>query len=369
MEDTNYVESLARAAIRDAGLVRPSWTAGAWRDPKLLWLDKNENTDLELARVTARVLSGVSGAALQTYPECAPLYQKLAGRLGVGIDSLLLAHGSDGVIRTVFETFIEPGDVVLYPAPTFAMYAVYSRMYGAKAIPLEYSPSNNGPILTADYLKEAMVRTRPKLVCLPNPDSPTGTVFSPPEMRDIILAAKSISAIILVDEAYYPFYSQSVIGLTREFPHLIVARTFAKAWGVAGLRIGYAIAHASVTPLLHKVRPMYEVNTLAVVALEQLLNFEGEMLASVRRLNAGKEYFLGEMDKLGLRTLHGHGNFLHVSFGSHAVAVHAALTDVVLYRRDFSEPCLKGFSRFSATTKELFQPIVDIIRATVIQPH
>ena len=365
MKDTNYVETLVRKAVRDAALVRPDWTAGAWRDPKLLWLDKNENTDPILAQVTSRVLAGILSATLQTYPECAPLYRKLAARLGLEINSLLLAHGSDGVIRTVFETFIEPGDGVLFPSPTFAMYTVYSRIYGAKAIPLEYQPSEGGPSLSAARVSEEIARSKPKLVCLPNPDSPTGTVFSPAELREIIVAAQENAAVILVDEAYFPFYDQTVIGLTREFPHLIVARTFAKAWGVAGLRIGYAVSHPLVTPFLHKVRPMYEVNTLAVAALEQLLDFEDEMLASVRRLNAGKEYFLDEMGKMNLRTLRGHGNFLHVAFGPHAPSVHDALKGMVLYRRDFAEPSLKSFSRFSATTQELFQPIIDTIRVKV----
>jgi histidinol-phosphate aminotransferase len=111
---------------------------------------------------------------------------------------------------------------------------------------------------------------------------------------------------------------------------------------------------------------MYEVNTLAVVAMERMLDHADEMLASVRRLNAGKWYFLDEMVKLGFPVLRGEGNFLHVAFGPNAAVIHQALADKVLYRADFREPCLAGYSRFSATTKTLFQPIIDAIsRVTV----
>jgi histidinol-phosphate aminotransferase len=85
------------------------------------------------------------------------------------------------------------------------------------------------------------------------------------------------------------------------------------------------------------------------------------MQTSVRRLNEGKSYFLQRMESLGFQTLHGEGNFLYVAFGRRATAIHRALQDRVLYRADSNEPCLKGYSRFSATTRERFQPLVDVV--------
>lgn len=361
-ESKSFIESLTRDPVRSPELVRPDWTTGGWRDPKLLWLDKNENTDPELAAVTDRVLAQLPARMLQSYPDSAPLYRKLSAHLGVGIESLMLSHGSDGVIRAVFEAFINPGDGVVLTSPTFAMYGVYSRMYGARVRLLTYEPSLQGPHLAAEQVRAAITEWRPKLVCLPNPDSPTGTVFPPEELLQIVRAAGEAGSAILVDEAYFPFYGHTAVLLVAEFPHLIIARTFAKAWGVAGARVGYAVAHPVVARLLHKVRPMYEVSTLAVALMERLLDFEPEMLASVRRLNLGKAFFLSEMEKLNLRILRGQGNFLHVAFGSAAGAVHSALRDMVLYRQDFMEPCLNGFSRFSATTEEIFHPVVDRIK-------
>ena len=134
---------------------------------------------------------------------------------------------------------------------------------------------------------------------------------------------------------------------------------------MAGLRIGYAIAHEDTAALLHKVRPMYEVNTVAVAVMERMLDFAGEMEASVSRLNAGRDGFLDAMEAFALPTVRAKGNFLHVSFGSLEHDVYRALEPAVLYRRDGGEECLRGYSRFSATTPALFAPIIERI-STVI---
>lgn len=360
-----YVAPPPRPAVADPLLTRPDWTAGVPRDGRLLWLDKNENGDPELVALAQLVLADLPAEALSTYPESTALYRKLAAHVGVGAEQLVLTAGSDGAIRSLYEAFISPGDVVVHTIPTFAMYAVYSRMYGARVVPLEYAPSDRGPSLPVDLVTRTIAEARPKLVCLPNPDSPTGTVFPEPELRGIIDAAGRVGALMLVDEAYHPFYEPTVVGWLADYPHLVVARTFAKAWGVAGLRIGYGVANAAVTRLLHKVRPMYEVNTVAVAMMERLLDHADAMRASVLRLTAGRNAFLDAMEGLGFRVLRARGNFLHVAFGTHAAAVHAALADLVLYRRDSNDPCLKGFSRFSATTEERFQPVIERIRSVV----
>jgi histidinol-phosphate aminotransferase len=348
----------ARKAVTQDDLTRPDWMTSVPRDVNLLWLDKNENADPALAAVTQRVIAEIDPVALSTYPECAPLYRKLANYLSIGPENLLLAAGSDGVIRSVFEAFANPGDVVMHTQPTFAMYSVYSKMYGVSAAPLEYLPSDTGPRLDVDAVVDGIKRIRPKIVCLPNPDSPTGTVYPPDELRRIVEAAGRERALMLIDEAYYPFYDQTAIGWIERYPNLVIARTFAKAWGLAGLRIGYAVSSPEVTKLLHKVRPMYEVNTIAVAAMERMLDYHDEMMASVRRLNAGRDGFLAAMKRLGFRTLPSEGNFLHVAFGQAAERVHAALEGQVLYRKDSPDACLKGFSRFTATTEERFAPVI-----------
>jgi len=354
-----------RPEIADSGLSRPDWVGNNPRDPAKLWLDKNENTDPVMIELVRSVIASVPADAGFTYPDLGSIYRKLAPMLGVSPQCLLLTPGSDGAIRAVFEAYIAPGDRVLHTVPTFAMYGVYARMYGAQVTGLEYRPSNAGPVLHADDVVAAIAASKPKLVGLPNPDSPTGTVFSQAELRRIIEAAGVVGALILVDEAYNPFHAETVLPWVMDYPHLVVCRSTGKAWGMAGVRVGYACAHPGVAVMLHKVRAMYEVGALSAAVFECMLDHEDAMRASVARISAGKAHFLAAMDDLGFQTLKGQGNFLHVAFGARAEAIHAALAPLVYYRKDFTEPCLKGFSRFSATTVEQFTPVIDTIRGLI----
>lgn len=356
----------ARRELSDASLQRPDWTNAGFRDSRLLWLDRNENTDPILQAVVFRVLTEMDPRNVAIYPDAAPLYHKLAEYLGVSSQSLVLASGSDGIIGSVFRAFVEPGDAVLLTHPTYAMYQVYCRMHGAKTTRLEYAASEAGPFLPLDTVTATIREQRPKLVCLPNPDSPTGTVFDPDAMRNIIHCALEAGSMILVDEAYYPFYAHTVAPRGVEFPNLVVARTFSKAWGLTGVRLGYGITTPAIADLLQKVRPNYEVNMVAVaMAIRMISDFDHEMRASVERLNRGRDGFLSAMKSLGLRTLGSHGNFCHVAFGPWADRVHATLGEIALYRRDSEAPCLKGFSRFSSTTAELFKPVIECVRNIV----
>lgn len=356
------MEFSPKAPLLNPSLVRPGWKSSVQRDERLLWLDKNENLDPALREVTARIFKELPPVNLAIYPEFGPLYQKLAAWVGVSPDSLMLTPGSDGVIRLTFEAFIGEGDVVVHTAPTFAMYPVYSQMFGATVKSLEYERSANGPQLKAEAVLAHLKAVRPRLFCLPNPDSPTGTVFAPDELRAMIELCATLGTVALIDEAYHPFYQPSCAGWTAQYPNLIVARTFAKAWGLAGLRVGYAVGHPDTIRYLHKLRPMYEVSTVGAQVIERILDFPDAMQASVRRLEDGKKFFLDRMRALGHEVLGGQGNFLHVAFGRHAEQVHRTLKDHVLYRLDFKEPCLQGYSRFSATTVQQFEPVVELIK-------
>lgn len=333
------------------------------RPPGSLWLDKNENLDPVLGTFMAYLLREIDPVHLATYPDCGEVYRKLARWLDVPTDALILTPGSDGAIRITFEAFIAEGDKVVHTVPTFAMYSVYSKMFGAQVEPLAYEKGARGPSMGAERILDHLDRVRPRLFCLPNPDSPTGTVLSLDELRAVVELCARVDTVVLIDEAYHPFHDVTCVPWTQEFPHLIVARTFAKAWGLAGLRVGYAVGHPDTIRYFHKLRPMYEVSTIGVAFIERALDHLDAMTASVRRLNDGKQYFVREMTNLGFYTPPTHGNFQHVAFGNAAAAIHRALQDRVLYRKDSDDDCLKGYSRFSATTAEKFAPIVALIQS------
>jgi len=258
------------------------------------------------------------------------------------------------------------GDVVIHTAPTFAMYPVYSKMFGAEVRSIGYLPTDNGPYLDASSIINALLEHKPKLLCLPNPDSPTGTVLAPDVLREILTVCEAVGTVFLLDEAYHPFYEWTAAPWTQTSRNLIVARTFAKAWGIAGLRVGYAVAHPETIALLHKMRPMYEVNTLAVEFMSRMLDKSAEMMHSVARIKQGKGFFQKEMQSLGFKVLPTEGNFLHVAFGAKGAAIHAALSSKVYYRTSFTEPCLAGYSRFTVAPQPIMAQVVDLIKQAVL---
>lgn len=355
-----------RQSLLNPALQRPSALNSKPRDSNFLWLDKNENLDMELEAVLRDVLLELPSLALNTYPEAGETYRKLAQWLGVGPEHLLLTPGSDGAIRLVFEAFVEQGDAVVHTSPTFAMYPVYSQMFGADVHQLEYVKTDKGPYLDPQAILDALREYKPKLLCLPNPDSPTGTTLPPGILREILTVCESTGTVLLLDEAYHPFYEWTAVPWTATSRNLIVARTFAKAWGAAGLRIGYAVAHPETIALLHKMRPMYEVSTVAIEFMSGMVDKSAEMMKSVARINEGKRYFQEEMQSLGFDLLPAAGNFLHVAFGAHGPAIHAALSSKVYYRANFDCPCLAGYSRFSVAPRPIMEQVADIIRQAVL---
>jgi len=348
--------------LQDPELFRPDSWKSVPRKDNLIWLDKNENLDPELNGLAARILRSVAPLNLYSYASPARLYRKLAGWVDVAPASLMLTPGSDGAIRLTFQAFVNPGEVVVHSRPTFGMYPVYCRMFGAEAKPLAYASGDQGPQLSVSRICDHIRQWKPRLFCLPNPDSPTGAYLEPEELKAVIEAGAAADSMILIDEAYHPFYPESCVSWTQTHANLVVARTFSKAWGLAGLRVGYAVGHPDTMFYLHKLRPMYELGSFSMAFADRMLDHVEEMESSVKRLLEGKHYFVEEMTRLDFKALPTQGNFQHIAFGEKAEAVHASLRDRVLYRRNFDSPCLEGLSRFSITTRERFLPIVDAIK-------
>ena len=358
----NLMTIKPKQSLLNPSLQRPSALDSKPRDLGMLWLDKNENIDPELNKITEKVLHDLEPLCLSTYPEAGELYRKLSSWVGVSPESLILTPGSDGAIRLIFESFVEQDDAVIHTAPTFAMYPVYSQIFGAKVYPVEYEPHADGPALNIEQVIKYIHDFKPKLFCLPNPDSPTGTVQDEEIMRLLLQKCEDVGAVFLVDEAYHPFYEWTAAPWTKNSRNLIVARTFAKAWGVAGLRVGYAIAHPDTIIYLHKIRPMYEVSTIAVEFMSKMFEHTEEVMSSVSRIKEGKQYFVNEMRALEFKVIPTDGNFVHVRFDRNAECIHRALKNKVYYRKAFNDACLEGFTRFTVGPKSIMEKVVNVIK-------
>lgn len=275
-----------REAVRTLPLYHPPL---AGRDG--LRLDFNENTVGCSPRVLER-LRRLGTEELARYPEREPVEAAVADALGVAAGELLLTNGVDEAIHLLCETYLEPGDEALIVVPTYSMYRIYGMAAGAKVISI---PAGEDFIFPGDEVcKRITPRTR--LVAMANPNNPTGTVAPPEDLRRIAQAATG--AAVLVDEAYFEFYGHSMLPMRNEFPNLFVARTFSKAYGMAGLRVGALMGDAEQMRAVRRVSSPYNVNAVALACLPEALgdqDFIHEYVSKVWESRARLEQVLGGM--------------------------------------------------------------------------
>ena len=228
------------------------------RDGKLR-LDFNENT-LGCSPKARAAIRNLSSAAVSMYPEQDTVRRELARFFGVRNDELLLTNGTDEALHLIVDTFLEPDDIVLLVEPTFAMYRFYSELAGARIQALRYDAAMQFPMKAL----LAALRKPPRIFFLANPNNPTGSVLRPAELRRILKAATR--TLVVVDEAYFEYSGITILPWIRRNNNLVVTRTFSKAAGLAGLRLGCIFAHRSITEYCRKAQSPYPVGVAALAA-------------------------------------------------------------------------------------------------------
>ena len=249
-----------------------------------LRLDFNENTAGCSPRVLAR-LRKLDMQELAKYPERESVETRVAEFLNVTPAEVLLTNGVDEAIHLLCQTYLESGDEALLVVPTYSMYRIYASAAGAEVVGVPAEPEFRFP--TEGLRKQIGRRTR--LIAIANPNNPTGAVAPPPELLQIARSAPN--AALLVDEAYFDFYGQTMVEGRRELPNLFVTRTFSKAYGLAGLRLGVLVGDPGQMHALRRVSSPYNVNAIALACLPEALDdqayirqYAAEILESRRRL-------------------------------------------------------------------------------------
>jgi len=324
-------------------------------------LDKNEDLCGVPEDLIAAALGKIRSDDLSAYPQTYQLYEKLSKYLGIPEDSLLITTGSDAAIKNVFEVFISPGDGVIIPDPTYAMYEVYAGLFEAN---LKKIPYTKDLALSISDMISAIDNTT-RLVALANPNSPTGTIVPHDEIVGLIRHCASRDVIVLIDEAYFPFYSETVIDLIRTFPNLIVTRTFSKAFGLAALRLGYSAAHPDLLRHLHAFRPIYETHGLAVSLGCEVLKHPEYVAKNVRETVEGRQYLIDEMRRLGFFVFPSFSNFVNIVVGESIrdpLVAHLK-NKKILIKAGASHPALTPCVRITAGPKRIMEPVVFEIEA------
>jgi histidinol-phosphate aminotransferase len=324
-----------------------------------LRLDFNENT-VACSPAVREVLGRISSGDLTRYPERAPVEAIVAGHLDVAPAQVALTNGVDEAIHVLFEAFLESGDELLLPVPTYTMYEVYASATDASVIAVQASDDLGFPF---ERLLAA-ITPRTKIIAIANPNSPSGTVATRAQIVEI--AHRAPHSLLLVDEAYFHFYRETVVDLIGEIPNLVVARTFSKAYGLAGLRVGVIIASVELMQWVRRVLSPYSVNSVALACLPSALNDTDYLDWYVGEVLAARAEFEAALDAAGVRRWPSQANFVLVDIGSqHAEFVRRMSAEGVLVRDRSNDPGCDGRVRITIGTREQMRHAVLSLNETL----
>lgn len=324
----------------------------------LVPLDRNERLSPLPDTVLEELRAGIDSDLLTGYPVLDDAYAELGAALGLPRERLLLTSGSDAAFKAIHQCYVRPGDRVVMLSPTYAMYDVYARMFEADPLGV---PIDDDLTLQPERLLEA-VTPETRLVLLASPNQPTGTVLAPELLDAVIERAAAAEALVLVDEAYYPFSAATL--LPDERPNLVVTRTFSKAWGLAGARVGFAAADPEVVRTLYKVRSVYDITALSAHCLRVVLAHPEVAADYVSEVDAGRELLVERALAAGLEPVPCPTNFLPVRVAPRVdpAALVAALEQRgYLVKGPFGAPCLRDFIRVTLGPSALMASFADAL--------
>lgn len=324
-----------------------------------LRMDFNENISGCSPRVLAK-LHSLDAELLNRYPERESTERVVAEFLGLDPARVLLTNGVDEGIHLLCETYLEPGDEVLIVVPTFSMYEIYALATGARVVSVSSEDTIQFPIEAV----LSCITSNTRLITIANPNNPTGTVASNQDLLRIVAAAQG--AAVLVDEAYFDFYGTTLMPEIGRHDNLFVARTFSKAFGLAGFRTGVLAGSTEQMRLVRRVASPYNVNGVALACLPEAIADQQFVSDYVQQVKRGRALLAAEFDSAGIRHWPSQANFVLGYFGEFRRAfVQEMRRRGILVRDRNSDPGCAGCVRITLGTDNQNQHLIRELRVTL----
>ena len=326
-----------------------------------LSLDLNESMAGCSPRVLARLRS-LSAAEVSLYPQREVGERLVANFLRVAPEQVLLTNGMDEALSLLFATYLGPGDELLFADPTFVMYPMLGQALGARVVRLQSGEDMALPV--ADLLAHVSPRTR--MIAIANPNNPTGLAAS---RADLLRIAESApDAAVLIDEAYFEFCGETLIPDLARHSNLFIARTFSKAYGLAGLRLGVLIGAAEQIGYMRRLGLPFNVNSMALACLEEALADQSFVSDHVAQVKQGRERLEQLFDELGLRFWPSQTNFVLVRVDATAKTfVESMQRRGILVRDSSSNPGCDGCVRITVGTPKQMDGVLQTIREAIAE--
>ena len=327
-----------RKAVEQLKKYRPPMEGRAGK----LRLDFNENTVGCAPEVVRALRRAITPEMLTRYPEYGESRQTLANYFGFKPEEMLLTNGTDDAIKAICDAFVDPGDVLLVPAPTFPVYEFFQKVAGGAVERVRYDERFHLPV---DNVVAAINR-KTRWIALGSPNNPTGTEISKPDLRRILESAPDV--LVLVDEAYFDYSGHTVLPWIRKFENLLVSRTFSKAFGLAALRMGFIFGNPELVELLHRAQNPFQVNSLALAAASIAIQHEEHVKKYVAQVHINRERVYRWLESRGIPYVPSSANFILTRVGERAPEIAQLLRAEGILVRDWSyDPNLQGYLRFT----------------------
>ncbi|MCB1019406.1 MAG: histidinol-phosphate aminotransferase family protein [Bryobacterales bacterium] len=294
-------------------------------------LDFNENTVGCSPKVIQTLRKIGTPDFVATYPEYGRAKQLIGDFFGLKANQVLLSDGTDEGIHILVQTYIEPGDEVVTPWPAFPMYRFYTQVAGGVHMPVALrEPDLSFPV---DELLAA-IGPKTRAVIIANPNNPTGGAIGLDVVEQVL--QKAADAAVLIDEAYFEFYGVTALELIPQYPNLFVSRTFSKAYGLAGLRVGCILSQAENIAAMRKGQSPYSVNSIAVACALAAIEDSGYVEDYVEEVLDARKLLLDALDRLGIPYFPTEANFVLTTMGDRAKEVVSRLRERDILVRDRS---------------------------------
>jgi histidinol-phosphate aminotransferase len=285
------------------------------------------------------------------------LCEALAARLGVEPSQVIVGNGADELLMLVAAATLEPGDQVVIPHPSFEPYTTVTTLAGAEVVA---SPLVDYQTDVEDLRRRVTERTKAVIVC--SPHNPTGTLVRRGPLLALLDALAADPPLVVLDEAYRDFVDDPEypdgVGLLPRYPRLVVLRTFSKIAGLAGLRVGYAVATPETVERLHRVRAPFNVNRLAQVAALAALEDQEHWRRTRQVVLEERAFLRRELARRGYTGPESHANFLLVRVPDDASEVHRALARAGLLVRDGAQVGFPGHLRIAVGTRAINERVL-----------
>jgi histidinol-phosphate aminotransferase len=309
----------------------------------IIKLNTNENPFPPSPRVMAAI-RGLDPERLRRYPSpSSDAFREAAAKLhGVAPEMVLAGNGSDDVLAIAVRTFLGPGELLAYPDPTYSLYPVLARIAEVKVAEVPWAAGWDLPI-------DGLLATGARAIFFANPNAPSGTLVGAERVRSL---AARFPGVVLVDEAYVDFADDDCLKLLPECPNVIVCRTLSKAYALAGLRLGYAVAAPALVAEMNKVKDSYNCDALSVAAGVAALQDQEYARKTWDHVRAERTRLTAELARRGFEVLPSQANFLLAAVpGSDGGAVYRALKTRRILVRWFDKPGLRDKVRITVGTR------------------